>query len=274
MSSPLTIQQLLDLSGKVAIVTGGARGLGLAIVNRLCEAGAAVMIADQLDKQGQKAATDLKAKGYKVEFIKIDVRIPADAKTTVDATLEKFGRLDILVNDAGVWDFESSLSMPESEWDRVIDTNYKGTFFFTQAAAKAMIEQIQAGKMRNAKIVNIASAGGISAVTPFGCMTHYFTSKAAVIHMTKVLVKEFFKQNIQINAICPGNMSTAGTMESGAKADKKLTKEQTATLLKGGLPILKPDEVARVVLLYATALGDRITGTALPVDGGTLALLS
>ena len=178
-----TIAQLFDLSGKGAIVTGGGMGIGRAIVMRLAEAGAAVMIVDiDMDAAG-KVVQRVKEKGGKAEAIKADIRSLADAKKVAEATVKAFGSLDILVNNAGIYPISNALETTEELWDRTLDINLKGTFFFSQAAAREMVKAKRGGR-----IINMAS---IDAVHPMGEVSHYNASKGGVLSLTKALALEW-----------------------------------------------------------------------------------
>lgn len=260
----LPLQQMFDLSGKVAIVTGGAQGLGLAIVDRLSEAGAQVIIADKNASTGQKAVEDMKAKGRKVDFIQTDVRLPVDSKRAVKTTVEKYGNLDILVNNAGVFPFIPTLDMTEDEWNFVVDTDLKGTFFFCQAAANAMIAKKIAGR-----IINIASVAGLNTELPIMMLAHYYAAKGGVVRLTQALAKEFLQYGINVNCVCPGSMLN---MDAGAGVESRGMTEEKAQLLatQGGYNLSTVDEVARVVFIFATSIVDQVRGVSVAVDGGTL----
>jgi 2-dehydro-3-deoxy-D-gluconate 5-dehydrogenase len=261
-----TISELFDLTGKAAIVTGGGMGIGRAIVSRLSEAGAAVMIADiDLDAAG-KTAQRMKEKGGKAEAIKADTRSLADAKKVAEATVEAFGSLDILVNNAGVYSISSALETTEELWDRTIDINLKGTFFFSQAAAREMIKAKRGGR-----IVNMAS---IDAVHPMGELPYYGASKGGVLSLTKALALEWGPEGILVNAVAPGSIWTPGSEKvrvqqeaAGKSTEELLNKFQTRW------PLGRPgeaDDIAKVVLFYTSDAASYITGTLLVVDGGYL----
>ena len=261
-----TIAQLFDLSGKGAIVTGGGMGIGRAIVTRLAEAGAAVMIVDiDMDAAG-KVVQRVKEKGGKAEAIKADIRSLADAKKVAEVTVQAFGSLDILVNNAGIYPISNALETTEELWDRTLDINLKGTFFFSQAAAREMVKAKHGGR-----IINMAS---IDAVHPMGEVSHYNASKGGVLSLTKALALEWGPHGIIVNAVAPGTIWTPGS--------EKLRVEQEAAG-KNPLELLKkfetrwplgrpgePDDIAKVVLFYASEAANYVTGTMLAVDGGYL----
>ncbi len=261
-----TIAQIFDLTGKGAIVTGGGMGIGRAIVMRLVEAGAAVMIVDiDMDAAG-KVVQRVKEKGGKAEAIKADIRSLADAKKVAEATVQAFGSLDILVNNAGIYPISKALDTTEELWDRVLDINLKGTFFFCQAAAREMIKAKHGGK-----IINLAS---IDAVHPMGDVSHYNASKGGVLSLTKALALEWAPQGIIVNAIAPGSIWTPGSekirvQQEAAGKDPMEMLKKFQTRWPMGRPG-EPDDIAKVVVFYASDAVNYVTGTMLPVDGGYL----
>jgi len=268
--SEKSIQQLFDLSGKVAIVTGAAMGIGKAIADRLSEAGASIMITDINIEAAQKTVKELKAMGRKVEALQADASQVASASQAVKATLDAFGGLDILVNNAGVFPFSPMLSTTEALWDKVLDINLKGLFFFTQAAAKVMVE-----KGRGGKIVNIASIDGLH---PTGNLVHYDASKGGVVMATRSMAVELGPHQIQVNAVAPGGIDTPGASASSATMIQAagLTPEQLKAMGDAfiqRIPLRRqglPDDIARVALFLASPAADYITGETIVVDGGYL----
>jgi 2-deoxy-D-gluconate 3-dehydrogenase len=266
----LTIQQLFDLRGKVAIVTGGAVGIGKAIASRLAEAGASVLITDINEETGKKAVEEFKTHGRKVEFMKADSSQSADVEKVVKATVEKLGGLDILVNNAGIFPFSPALDVTEAVWDKVIDINLKGYFLFAQAAARVMLEKGTGGS-----IVNIAS---IDALHPTGNLVHYDASKGGVLMMTKSLALEWGPKGVRVNGIAPGGINTPGAqagavaMMSGAKITPEQIKAMTDAFNQR-IPMRRqgdPDDIARVALFLASPAAAYITGETVVVDGGYL----
>ncbi|MGV8026593.1 MAG: SDR family NAD(P)-dependent oxidoreductase [Anaerolineaceae bacterium] len=264
------IEQLFDLNQKTAIVSGGSMGIGKSIVDRLSEAGAAVIIADVNVEQGEQAKKEFTEKGRKVEFIVTDVRNLKDMDRAVDLSIQKYGSLDILVNNAGIFPFMPTMNMTESEWERVLDINLKGTFFFSQKAAKKMIETGKSGK-----IINIAS---IDAFHPTGNLAHYDASKGGMVMMTRSLALEWGKYGILVNAIAPGGILTPGAMQSSVEMIKAsaMKPEQVADIGKSftaRIPLGRqgePDEIATVALFLASDAAKYITGETIIVDGGYL----
>lgn len=252
------VAQLFDLTGKVAIVTGGAMGIGQGIALRLAEAGAAVVIADVSLSAAEDTASQIRASGGKAKAMQADVASVADAKRVARETVREFGRLDILVNNAGIYPMVSALEVTEALWDKVLDINLKGLFFYTQAAAQEMVNEGHAGK-----IINIASIDGLH---PTGNLVHYDASKGGVVMVTKALALEFGPRNITVNAIAPGAIQTPG-------AGGAVVPEEVMQAFAARIPLRRmgvPDDIAKVVLFLASGAADYMTGSVVVVDGGVL----
>ncbi len=263
-----SIQQLFDLAGKVALVTGGARGIGHAVAERLAEAGASVMIAD-LDGDGaRRAAEQLRGQGYAVAAEQTDIGNAEQARTAVQKTVDALGRLDILVNNAGIFPFAAALHTPDEMWERTLAVNLSGAFACAQAAARSMIASGYGGC-----IVNIAS---VSALRPSGNLAHYDASKAGLLMLTKSLAREFGQYDITVNAVAPGEIDTPGSrtastelaQEGGVPVDEMTSPEFLARIPLGRLGT--PDDVALAVLFLASGAAAYVTGACLVVDGGYL----
>ncbi len=263
-----TISQLFDLTGKNAIVTGGATGIGQAIAFRLAEAGASVMIADIDQKAADQTVTQIKAKGGKAQAIRSDISNQADVRRTVQATINAFGSLDILVNNAAIYPTSPALQITEEMWDKVFDLNVKGVFLCCQAAAQEMIKVGHGGK-----IINIAS---VSAFHAIGFQASYEASKSSIVMLTKSLALEFGPNNILVNAVAPGSIMTPGLAKQvehltlGAVTLEEAMKAHAALL-----PLRRqgePDDIAKVVLFLASNAANYMTGTLVLVDGGMLLL--
>ncbi len=262
-----SIAEIYDLKGKAAIVTGGAMGIGEAIVLRLAEAGASVMIADISMEAANKVAEKVKSQSGKASAIYADAGSVDDAKKVVQETVNTFGRLDILVNNAGIFPFSPVLQTSEALWDKVMGINLKGVFFYTQAAAQQMIQEGHGGK-----IVNIAS---IDALHPTGNLVHYDASKGGVVMATKALALELSQHKINVNAIAPGGIQTPGgqaqsaaIMSAVTAPTEELTKAFMARIPLGRMG--EPDDIAKVALFLASSASDYMTGSLLVVDGGYL----
>jgi len=252
--------QLFDLSGKAAIVTGGAVGIGQGIAFRLAEAGAAVMISDVNAEAATVTVNQMRSRGWKAEAIKADAASVADARKVTQATAETFGSLDILVNNAGIFPVSPALEISEQLWDKVLAVNLKGVFFYSQAAAARMIET-----RREGRIINIAS---IDSLHPSGQLAHYDASKGGVHMVTKSLALELAPHHITVNAIAPGVIQTPG-----AKVVMSGTPGMSADAFTSRIPLGRmgePDDIAKVALFLASAAADYMTGSLIVVDGGYL----
>jgi 2-dehydro-3-deoxy-D-gluconate 5-dehydrogenase len=267
---PKTIAQLFDLKGQTALVTGGAMGIGKGIAERLGEAGANVVIADINPEQGQKTLSELKSRSVKSAFVPVDIRKTADIENAVNFTVKTFGGLDILVNNAGIFPFMPVLNLTEDFWDKVLDTNLKSAFFFSQKAAKIMVE-----KKKGGRIINIAS---IDALHPTGNLVAYDSSKGGMVMMTKAIALELGKSGITVNAIAPGGIQTPGAQQSAATMMqaaglKPEDFEAMGKAFTARIPLGRqgdPDDIATVALFLASDASRYITGETIVVDGGYL----
>jgi 2-deoxy-D-gluconate 3-dehydrogenase len=253
-----SITQLFDLTGKAAIITGGAMGIGRGIALRLAEAGAAVLIADTNLAAAHATVEEIKATGGRAEAIQADASSAADAHKVVERSISSFGRLDILVNNAGIYPFVPALETTEETWDRVLAINLKGVFLYTQIAARQMVKAGQGGR-----IINIAS---IDALHPTGNLASYDASKGGVLMLTRAFAQELGRHNITVNAIAPGGIETPGAQAS-------LTSDTDMGPFIARIPLGRqgtPDDVAKVALFLASGAADYITGDLIVVDGGYL----
>lgn len=240
----------IDLTGKVAMVTGGSRGIGFAISERLCVAGAGVGVLNQ--SRALEAAAELCGEGHAIG-VRADVTSPAEMERALAEVEEKLGPVDILVNNAGITRDGLLVRMSEQDWDAVVDTNLKGTFLATKLVSRGMI------KRRWGRIINIASVVGISGNRG---QANYAASKAGIIGFTKAVARELASRNVLVNAVAPGFIETDLTKDLAERARKELTD-------RIGLGRLgAPDDVAGAVLFLASDLADYITGQVLVVDGG------
>lgn len=253
-----TIQQLFDLKGKTALVTGGSRGLGLQMAHALGEAGARVMLSARKAGELEAAVQELQDAGIDARWIAADCAQEADIHRLGAETLERMGDVDILVNNAGAAWGAPAEDHPLEAWDKVMNLNVRGYFILSQYLAKhSMI-----GRQRGS-IINVASIAGLGG-NPKGMKTiAYNTSKGAVINFTRALAAEWGAYGIRVNAICPGffpSKMTRGTLE--AMGEERLA---------AGAPLgrLGDDEDLKgLTLLYASDAGKHITGQWLAVDGG------
>ncbi len=264
------ISQLFDLSGKTAVVTGAAMGIGKGVAIRLGEAGANVVVADVNATEGGNTVKELKGKSIRAEFFKVDQSVLSEIDGAVSFTVKAFGSVDILVNNAGIFPFMPVFNIEEAYWDTVLDTNLKGAFFFAQKAARVMSDSKKGGR-----IINIAS---IDAVHPTGNLIAYDSSKAGMVMMTKSLALELGKMGILVNAILPGGIQTPGAAAGSAAMIKAagLTPEQLEAMGKAftaRIPLGRQgtaDDIAGVALFLSSDASQYITGETIVVDGGYL----
>lgn len=258
------LQQLLDLQGKAAIVTGGAKGIGYGIAYRLAEAGAKVLIADTDEATAQKTAQELSAKGWTAQAIQVDVSNEDDIKRMVTTCEETFGSVDILVNNAGIYPPAPVAQMTEEQFEKVLHVNLRSVFLTTKYAAEIMKRQ------GGGKIINITS---IDALHPSMVgLAHYDASKHGVWGFTKNSALELAEHKIWVNAIAPGGIATPGVaaMSQGASAEQMAA--QTKTFM-AKIPMHRmgePDEIGTVVLFLASDMASYMTGEQIVVDGGAL----
>lgn len=266
MNNTHTIAQLFDLSECAAVVTGGAMGIGQAIAWRLTEAGAAVMIADIDQNAANKTADGIRARGGRAQAVYADARSATDAEKVMRATKDAFGRVSLLVNNAGIYPLMPFVDVTDEMLDRTIDVNLKGTFKYSREAARMMIDAGQGGR-----IVNVASVNGLH---PDLARSHYSASKGGVVMLTKAMALELAPLGILVNAVAPGSiMTTPG--QKGSTTEYRAAGHHTRDLVvpKTRYPVGRTgveDDVAKVVLFLASRAADYVCGCVIPVDGGVL----
>jgi len=244
------------LSGKAALVTGASSGNGRAIARRFAEEGASIMVADIRDdpRMGGEPTHDLITDaGGEAQFTECDVSSIADLQAAVSATVDAFGSLDIMVNNAGVERQMPIEEVDEDDYDWLMDINLKGVYFGSQAAIQQMLDQDDGGV-----IVNMSSMAGIRGLENSSL---YCTSKGGVTNLTRELAVEHGENDIRVNALNPGFIETAMTMEDGETADNLL--DQTPLGRAG-----QPEEVADAMLFLASDDSSYVTGHNLVMDGG------
>ena len=253
-----TIQQLFDLTGKTALVTGGSRGLGLQMAQALGEAGARVMISSRKEQDLIEATASLKAAGIDADWIAADCSKEADLRELADEAIKRLGHIDILVNNAGATWGSPAEDHPVEAWDKVMNVNIRGYFILSQHIAKhSMIAR------RSGRIINVASIAGLGGNPPDLTMIAYNTSKGAVVNFTRALGCEWGRHNITVNAICPGFFPSKMTMG----VLKSIGEDKLAA--HAPLGRLGDDEDLKgLCVLYASDAGKHITGQWLAVDGG------
>jgi 2-deoxy-D-gluconate 3-dehydrogenase len=254
----MEIPSYFDLKGKVAIITGGATGIGRGIAEGLADAGANIVIAARRMKKCELACNEINMRtGVRTLPCRCDITDPEDVMSLANAVSESFGHIDILVNNSGVGGSEKPiLNMSEADWDLVLNINLKGTFTLSRAVVEKMIEQKGGGK-----IINVASIGGMIG---WPNMSAYCASKGGCVQLTKVMALEWARYNIQANAILPGYFETPmnETFFAG-DAGKKV--------IKANIPMQRVahiDEIRGVAILLASQASSFMTGSALVVDGG------
>ena len=241
------------LDNRIAIVTGGARGIGAKIAERFTEEGAQVVLVDIDQESAEAHAQAISLKGAQAAAYAVDVSNTDAVKELVTQVVKRFGRVDILVNNAGITRDGLIMTMSEKDWDSVIAVNLKSVFNFIKAIARPMIRQ-KAGS-----IVNISSVVGLIGN---GGQFNYASSKAGVIGATKSAAKELASRNIRVNAIAPGYIQTAMTDKLDEKAKNTLLELIPAKSLG------RPEDVANAALFLASDLASYVTGEVLRVDGG------
>ena len=246
-----------SLDGQVGIVTGGGQGLGKVFCRAFAEVGADVVVAELNPETGPETVHEIESMGRRSLFVQTDVRNRASVQQMVEEVLAQFGRIDFLMNNAGIVKWCEAENVPEEDWRDVIDVNLNGLFFCSQAVAKHMIER---GK---GCIINIASMSGLIANRPQP-QTSYNASKAAVIHLTKSLAAEWAPYNIRVNAIAPGYMDTP--MARPFFEDPKY-----GGLWMDAIPMKrpgKPEELAPAAVFLASEASSYVTGSTIVIDGG------
>jgi len=244
---------LISLEGRVALITGAARGIGKEIALKLSGAGADIVICDLDEDMIETTINEIKEYGNKAHGIVCDVTSEESVKDMIDEIYRKFEKIDILVNNAGITMDTLFMRMSKDKWDKVIDVNLTGAFNVTKAAIRGMIKQ------RGGKIINISSVVGLMGNPG---QVNYSASKAGLIGLTKSIAKEYGKRNINVNAVAPGFISTEMTDKLSEKAEKELL-DNISIKRKG-----TPEDVANTVLFLSSDLSDYITGQVILVDGG------
>jgi meso-butanediol dehydrogenase/(S,S)-butanediol dehydrogenase/diacetyl reductase len=253
----------LKLEDKVALVTGGGRGIGKAIVEAFAGEGSQVIVADILEDEAEQVTREV-ASLTKAIAVKVNVTRKADVDAMVQTALGEFGRIDILVNAAGVIGCAPLVDIEENEWDRVMDVNAKGTYLVSRAVVPHMM------KKRYGKIVNISSRSGKAAQALF---SHYGASKFAVLGLTQAMARELAEYDINVNAICPGTLRTdmyEKILDARCRISG-LPREEIFASVIATIPLGRPqlpEDVARVAVLLSSELARNITGESININGG------
>lgn len=256
--------ELLSLEGRVAVISGGASGIGLGAASKLASFGAKVIILDIDAGKGLSAENELKNNGLEVKFIRCDVRLPDDCKNAVDKILSLYGRIDILFNNAGVAIRKNAIDLEPEEWDLALDVSLKGQYLL----AKFTIPSMKANG--GGTIINTGSGwslkGGPDAVS-------YCAMKGGTLNMTRAMAIDFGKYNIRVNCICPGDIDTP-MLKSECEQLGGVYDDEYKKKCASGRPIERlgtVDDVANAVLFLSGRMSEWITGTHLVVDGGGIA---
>lgn len=251
----MKVKELFRLDGSVAIVTGSARGLGKNMALALSEAGSDVVIADVLFDEVENTVKEIENNGKRALGVQLDVTNPKEAEEMVEKVLDRFGRIDILINNAGINIISAAEKFELKDWEKVLSINLTGVFICAKAVGRAMFEN------KSGKIINIASIFG-TVGSPHGAVA-YNSTKAGVINLTRSLALEWAKYNINVNAIAPGMIETALTKER-----LKNKEYHDYWIDRTPLGIGKPDDLLGAIVYLSTRASDWMTGQTLVIDGG------
>jgi NAD(P)-dependent dehydrogenase (short-subunit alcohol dehydrogenase family) len=251
-----SIRDLFNLSGRVAIVTGGSRGLGEEMAEGLAEAGAALMLCARRDQWLAPAVARFRTAGFRVEGIVADIAKPSDVQAVVDATMKAYGQVDILINNAGVTWGERPEAMPLDKWQRVVDVNLTGAFLASQAAGREML------KREYGRIINVASIAGLSSSVRGPHYAAYAATKAGLMGLTRELAASWGRQGIRVNAIAPGFFHSR-------MADQAIPLAEPSIKASSPIPrVGAAGELKGVAVFLAADASNYITGQVIVVDGG------
>jgi 3-oxoacyl-[acyl-carrier protein] reductase len=245
----------MRLKNKVAVITGGAQGIGRAVALGMAREGAKVVVADLQSEKAGSVADEVKILGGDALGLEVNVAAESSVKRLAEATFAEFGRVDILVNDAGVYLKSSVVEMSEADWDRTLDINLGGNFLCCRAFVPAMREQ------KSGRILSMASGIGHYGMKQF---SHYAASKAAIIGFVKSLARELGPDGITVNAICPGSANTA--MPRGHRSEEEVMQRLHSTPLPH---VLEPEDIAGPILFLASDAAAYITGQSYNINCGT-----
>jgi len=252
---------MFSLKNKVALVTGARRGIGRAIALALAEAGAKVVVTDIDEKECEAVVKEIEKLGSEGLAKKLDVTNKKEIEEVVAETIKKFGKLNILVNNAGICPFKPFLELTEEDWDKVLDINLKGYFLCAQAATKEMAKQ------KWGRIINIASVAMGQMGVGMANIVHYVASKGGIAGMTEAMAVELAPLGINVNAISPGVIETK--MAESVISDPAAKETILKRVPKGRVG--QPKDIASAVVYLASEEADYVTGAVLVVDGGWLA---
>jgi len=251
---------IIELSGKVAIVTGGAMGIGEATARKLASAGASVAILDPNETVGAKTATDIRQTGAQCDFFLCDVSHSAEVEHTISAVVAQHGAIDILVSNAGIQHYGDVITTSEEEWDRLMAINLKGCFLVSKFAVPHMLKGGGA----------IVVVGSVQSFTAIKNSVAYVTSKHALLGLTRALSLDYAQKGIRVNCVCPGTIDTPMLHWAASLAPDPNAVIQACDRMHALGRIGKPEEVADAILYLVSPMSSFITGAALLVDGGML----
>ena len=250
------VRELFDLSGRVAIVTGGSRGLGKEMAEGLAEAGARLMLCARRDEWLTPTVKEMRERGFQVAGVLCDVSNPEQVQAVVERTIEAFGQVDILLNNAGVSWGERPERMPFDKWQKVLDINLTGAFLFAQAAGREML------KREYGRIINVSSVSGLQSSVTGPHYVGYAASKAGLFGLTRELAASWGRQGIRVNAIAPGFFHSR-------LADAVIEYAEPAIKARNPIPrVGEPGELKGVAVFLASDASNYITGQTIIVDGG------
>jgi NAD(P)-dependent dehydrogenase (short-subunit alcohol dehydrogenase family) len=259
VDSARKVLELISLEGKTALVTGAASGIGRGIASRLAEFGAAVVLLDIDEKKGLEATGEIIARGGKARFIKCDVRSDADCRSAADKAVREFGRIDILCNNAGVAIRKNVVDLKEEEWDLALDVMLKGAYLLSRHVIPIMV------RGGGGSIINTGSGwslkGGPNAAS-------YCAAKGGILNLTRAMAIDHGKDGIRVNCVCPGDIDTpmlrGECVQLGEDMEAFMKEAAARPIARVGTP----EDVANVVLFFASDLSKWVTGAHLVVDGG------
>ncbi|MEO8650314.1 MAG: glucose 1-dehydrogenase [Acidobacteriota bacterium] len=252
-----SIQQLFDLTGTTAIVTGGSRGIGKEIAEGLAEAGASLMLCSRRSEWMDETAEEFRTRDFAIEAVIADVSKPEDVKRVVDAAIDRYGRVDILINNAGVSWGDMPEQMPIDKWQYVIDVNLTGCFLMAQAAAREMLKQ------NSGSIINISSIAGLTSSANGPFYAAYAASKAGLIGLTRELAASWGRRGIRVNAIAPGFFRSR-------LADPVIDIYERSIQENSPIPrIGNEGELKGAAVFLASDASSYVTGQTIVVDGGS-----
>jgi NAD(P)-dependent dehydrogenase (short-subunit alcohol dehydrogenase family) len=258
MDLPENIWDQLSLAGRTAVITGGGQGLGKAMAIALAQAGADVVIFARHIETALETQERIQAEGVRCTVIQGDVRVEADVKSLVSRVLTDYGRMDVLVNNAGIWLGDDAEKMTTEDWREVIDVNLTGQFIMSREVGRVMIEQ------GRGSIINIASMSGVIVNTPQN-QCAYNASKGGLIMLTKSMAAEWAPRGVRVNALCPGYMRTEMSEDRYQRQDPAIERWFSMTPMgRSG----RPEELMGIAVYLASDASSFMTGAVILVDGG------